>query len=111
MLVCVFVYLANVCENDVVVRCCMHVSCVCACVRVRASHCVVVGSIPMYISVLALSVVYRWRWTCDDVCICGCVDGGVYMDGAVVCEAVRAAWTLTVFCCSMALLADGWDVI
>ena len=40
-----------------------------------------------------------------------CVDGGVYMDGVVVCEAVRAAWTLTVFCCFMALLADGWDVI
>ena len=45
------------------------------------------------------------------VCVCGCVDGGVYMHGVVVCEAARAAWTLTVFCRCMALLADGWDGI
>ena len=45
------------------------------------------------------------------MCVCGCVDGGVYMHGVVVCEAARAAWTLTVFCRCMALLADGWDGI
>ena len=57
MLVCVFVYLANVCENDVVVRCCFASQlCVCVCVCVHASHCVVVGSITMYSSVLALCV-------------------------------------------------------
>ena len=111
MLVCVLVYLANVCESNVVVRCCfasqLRVLALCVCVQATvlwsaASQCTVV---------CWRCVVYRWRWTCDDVCVCGCVDGGVYMDGVVVCGAVRAAWTLTVFCCCMALLADGWDVI
>ena len=92
-------------------RCCVARQlrvCICVC----AYHVVVVGSITMYSSVLTLCVVvHRWRWTCDDVCVCGCVDGGVYMHGVVVCEAARAAWTLTVFCRCMALLADGWDGI
>ena len=55
MLACVFVYLANVCENDVDVRCCFARQ-LRVCVCVRASHCVVVGSITMYSSVLALCV-------------------------------------------------------
>ena len=60
MLVCVLVYLTNVCENDVVVRCCF-ASQLCVYVCVRASHCVVVGSITMCRGVLALCV-----WCADD---------------------------------------------
>ena len=47
---CVFVYLANVCENDVVVRCCFASQlrvCICVCVQATvlwsaASQCTVV---------------------------------------------------------------------
>ena len=81
------------------------------CVFVRASHYVVVGSIKMYSSVLAL--------------MAGCTDGDGHATMCVFAHVLMAGCTwmvllyarrldrlgLTVFCCCMALLADGWDVI